>query len=63
MLNRLKNVLPMLFARLSEPSTYAGLSGLATLAGVSAPAFSAYAAAAAVIFGVLAILMPEKTSG
>lgn len=48
--------------RLSEPSTYAGLSGLAVSIGISADAYQVYATAAAGIFGVVAFLLKEESA-
>lgn len=46
-------------ARLAEPSTYAGLAGIALALGVSQPLYSAISAAAAGIFGIVAIVLKE----
>lgn len=51
----------MIIKRLSEPSTYAGLAGLALVFGVSVEDFEAWAAAAAGLFGFIAIILGEKT--
>ena len=45
--------------RLKEPSTYAGFAGLATALGVSGAVYSAGAAVAAAIFGLVAVLKSE----
>jgi len=49
-----------LIARLSEPSTYAGLSGLALVLGLSLEDFQSYANAIAGAFGFVAIILGEK---
>lgn len=48
---------------LAQPSTYAGLSGIALAVGVSAPLWSAFAAAAAAVFGLIAVIVHEQGSG
>lgn len=49
-----------IIARLSEPSTYSGLAGLALAAGVSQPVYTALGAAAAAVFGAIAVVLKEK---
>lgn len=48
-----------LIARLSQPSTYAGLAGVALAFGVTDNQFQAYAAAAATIFSLVAVALNE----
>lgn len=45
--------------RLREPSTYAGFSGLALALGISDTVWSAVAAAAAGVFGLIAVLVND----
>ncbi len=46
--------------RLAEPSTYAGLAAVAVAVGVSTEQFQIYAAAAAGLFGFIAMFVKEK---
>ena len=50
----------VLIDRLSEPSTWAGLSGIALVFGVSAEDFEAYAASAAGLCGFIAVCLGER---
>ncbi len=59
-IERLKAALPFLIARLKEPSSLSGLAGLAGLYGVSGATFAAYSSALAVVFGLLAVVLPER---
>jgi len=49
-----------LILRLSEPSTYAGLAAVAAVLGYSSEQYASYAAAAAGLFGFVAIMLGEK---
>ena len=51
-----------LLLRLSEPSTYAGLSGVALALGLTTEDFQGYANAAAGVCGFVAILLGEKSA-
>jgi len=52
----------LLIARLSEPSTYAGLSGAAIILGMSMEQFTGYAQAIAGIFAFAAMFIGESKS-
>lgn len=51
----------MIWERLQEPSTYAGLAGVALALGVSAPMWTAVTTAIAAIAGVIAVVVSEKS--
>lgn len=51
-----------LLARLTEPSTYAGLAGVALAFGHAFPSQSALTTAIAGVFGALAAVMAEKST-
>lgn len=48
-----------LINRLKEPSTYAGLAAVAVALGIGAEDFETWAAAAAGLFGFVAIIMKD----
>lgn len=50
------------FARLKEPSTWAGLSMLATMFGVPSDHVSAVSGVVAAIGAAAAVFLPEKTA-
>lgn len=49
------------FRRLTEPSSHAGLAALAQVLSVFAPQWAAVLNAATVLFGALAVAIPEQT--
>lgn len=55
-------MLKIIVSRLKEPSTYAGLAGLAAALGLGAEQWETVSMALAGIFGVLAMLLREKSS-
>jgi len=57
MYSRKKNIIA---ARVAEPSTHAGLAMLAQVAGAFFPQYAAIAQAATVLFGTIAVALPEK---
>ena len=56
------NFFAMLFARLKEPSTMAGLGVLAGLAGVPPNAVGVATQAVAAVLAVCAVVMPERAA-
>ena len=56
----MKNVKGNIAARAAEPSTHAGIAAVAQAAGMIWPQYAAFANAAAVLFGALAVAMPER---
>lgn len=50
----------MVWERLKEPSTYAGLAGVALALGVSEALYGALSAAIAALAGVVAIVLKER---
>lgn len=49
-----------IISRLKEPSTWAGFSGLAIALGLTDSEWSAIAAAAAAVFGAVAVVAHER---
>lgn len=56
-------MLKTLINRLKEPSTYAGLAGMAAALGLGADDWQTVSMALAGIFGVVAMLLGEKSIG
>lgn len=50
-----------ILARLKEPSTYAGMAGIAAAIGLGAEQWQTISMALAGIFGVLAMVLSEKS--
>jgi hypothetical protein len=48
------------FARLREPSTYAGMAGLAAALGISDTIYASVSAALVAVFGALAVIVSER---
>ncbi|HXV73257.1 MAG TPA: hypothetical protein VD713_00865 [Sphingomonadales bacterium] len=55
-------MLKTIIARLKEPSTYAGMAGIAAAIGLGAEEWQTISMALAGIFGVLAMVLREKSS-
>lgn len=52
----------MFFARLREPSTWAGIAALATIAGVPVTTMGLVQQAVVGVAGLVAVLVPEKAA-
>jgi hypothetical protein len=53
-------VFAYVFARLKEPSTYAGFAGIALALGISAPEWAVVSQVAIAIFSGLAVVVPAS---
>ena len=51
-----------LISKLSQPSTYAGFAGLSLVLGLSQPQFTAWTAAAATLFSLVAVVLGEGST-